>query len=417
MGTWSNWSGSVSCSPAELLSPASEEDVSEIVRQAGAAGRVVRVTGSGHSFTPLCATGDVLLSLERLAGIESIDPKSRTAWIRAGTKIHDMGGPLVERGLALANQGDVDVQAIAGAISTGTHGTGPTLGSISTQLVGLRIVTADSHVVEFSSEADLEAFRAAQVALGSLGVITAVRLQLLPLYRLHEHVRREPIDACLAALDKRVRGNRHFEFFWYPADDAAFTKTLNPTDRPATPAPAASGGVSTADSPPGEGAGLSSEVGLSSAERERVDDSWRIFPTVRENCFNEMEFSLPAERGVDCFIELRDLMRRKHAEVAWPIEYRTQAADDIFISPAQGRATVAISIHQGAELEHESFFADAEKIFRRHEGRPHWGKMHSLGCRELRELYTDWDRFQAVRSKFDPHGRFLNAHLRKLFVD
>ena len=418
MTQWSNWSGSVSCTPAELLSPASEEEVAEIVRRAAAAGQVVRVTGTGHSFTPLCATDDVLLSLDRLAGIESVDTASRTAWIRAGTKIHAMGGPLAEHGLALANQGDVDVQAIAGAVSTGTHGTGPKLGSIATQVVGLRIVTAGGDRVECSPEADLEAFRAAQVALGSLGVITAVRLQLLPLYRLHEQVRREPINACLAALDERVRANRHFEFFWYPADDAAFTKTLNPTDRPATPPIAAqAAGHSTSTAAPGAAAAPSSEAGLSSDERERVDDSWRIFPTVRENRFNEMEFSLPAERGVECFRAVRDLMRSRHAGVAWPIEYRTQAADGIFMSPAQGRATVAISIHQAAELEHAAFFADAEMIFRRHQGRPHWGKMHSLACRELRDLYPHWDRFQAVRSSFDPQGRFLNAHLRRLFVD
>jgi FAD/FMN-containing dehydrogenase len=138
---------------------------------------------------------------------------------------------------------------------------------------------------------------------------------------------------------------------------------------------------------------------------------------VRENRFNEMEFSVPAERGVECFEEVRDLMRRKHTDVTWPIEYRTQAADEIFLSPASGRPTVAISIHQAATLPHKAFFADAEKIFRRHAGRPHWAKLHTLGCRDLRDLYPDWDRFQAARSRLDPRGRFLNAHLRRLFVE
>jgi FAD/FMN-containing dehydrogenase len=221
----------------------------------------------------------------------------------------------------------------------------------------------------------------------------------LPLYRLHEVVRREPLDACLASLEERIRANRHFEFFWYPTDDAAATKTLNPTDRPPTGAADAREGLA-----------------LSNAERERVDDSWRIFPTVRENRFNEMEYSLPAERGVECFLEIRELMRCKHTDVAWPVEYRTVAADDILISPAQGRATVAISIHQGASLPHAAFFDDAEKIFRRHGGRPHWGKMHSLASRELRELYPNWERFQAVRGRLDPQGRFANDYLRRLFT-
>ncbi len=400
---WSNWSGSVRCRPRQLLAPVSEEEVAAIVRRAGAEGQVVRVAGSGHSFTPLDATDEILLSLDRLQGIESADAAACQASIRAGSKIHDLGKPLADLGLALENQGDVDVQTLAGAVSTGTHGTGTTLGSISTQVVGLRMVVATGEIIECSAAADAELFRAARVALGSLGVITAVRLKLRPLYRLHEQVRREPIADCLAALEQRIRANRHFEFFWYPADDCAMTKTLNPTNRPLT----------------AELAGDSATEGvtLASAEGERVDLSWKIFPTVRANRFNEMEFSVAAQRGVECFLELRDLIRHKHTSMSWPVEYRTQAADDIPISAANGRATVAISIHQGAELPHEVFFADAERIFRRHGGRPHWAKMHDLACRDLRELYPQWDDFQTVRTRIDPQGRFLNPYLRRLFVD
>jgi FAD/FMN-containing dehydrogenase len=397
---WSNWSGLVRCAPANILEPADEKQVVASVRSAAASGQIVRVAGSGHSFTALCATDDVLLSLDRMAGIESVDAAAGKAWLRAGSKIHDLGGPLAEHGLALANQGDVDVQALAGAVSTGTHGTGPTLGSISTQVDALRIVTAAGDKIECSLDSDAEVFRAAQVSLGALGVIVAVRMRLLPLYRLHEQCRREPLDACLASLGERIRANRHFEFFWYPADDCAFTKTLNPTDRPRFGAPPAA----------------SQGSGLASAERDRVDDSWRIFPTVRENRFNEMEYSVPAEHGVECFLEIRDLIRTKHTQATWPVEYRTVVADEILISPAQGRATVAISIHEGAALPHEAFFGDAETIFRRHHGRPHWAKLHSLGCRELAEIYPEWERFQTVRKRLDPDGRFLNEHLQRLFV-
>jgi FAD/FMN-containing dehydrogenase len=398
---WSNWSGSVTCRPREVLTPSDEAEVAAIVRRAADAGQVVRVTGSGHSFTPLCATDHVLVSLDRVTGIESADVARRRAWIRAGTKIHDLGAPLAELGLALANQGDVDVQALAGAVSTGTHGTGPTLGSISTQVVGLRIVSGAGDVLLVSRESDAETFRAAQVSLGALGVITAIELALVPLYRLHEQVRREPIQHCLDTLEERIAANRHFEFFWYPADDAASTKTLNPTQRPPT-----------ADEAPSQAA---MGAGLTSAERDRVADSWQIFPTVRENRFNEMEYSLPAERGVECFLEIRDLMRTRHTQVAWPVEYRTVAADDVFLSPAQGRATVAISIHQAAALAYREFFADAEVIFRGHGGRPHWGKMHSLAAAALSELYPHWQRFAAVRARLDPAGRFANEHLRRLF--
>jgi FAD/FMN-containing dehydrogenase len=110
-------------------------------------------------------------------------------------------------------------------------------------------------------------------------------------------------------------------------------------------------------------------------------------------------------------------MRRRHPDVVWPVEYRTLAADEIPLSPAYGRATVTLSLHQGADLPYQDLFADGEAIFRNFQGRPHWGKLHSCKAAELRELYPLWDEFHALRRELDPHGRFLNAYLRELFGD
>jgi FAD/FMN-containing dehydrogenase len=250
-------------------------------------------------------------------------------------------------------------------------------------------MTAAGEALECSRDMHPEVFRAGRVSLGALGVITAVRLQLIPAYRLHERLWKEPIDACLARLDEQIASNRHFEFFWYPATDLAHAKALNPTELE----PSAVAG----------------------REGERIDASWRVFPTVRENRFNEMEYSLPAEAGPDCFREIRELTRHRHAAVTWPVEYRTLAADDIDLSTALARDTVTISIHQDARLECRPFFTDAEKIFRAHQGRPHWGKMHSLGATELRPLYPPWDHFLEIRRGLDPSDAFLNPHLRQLF--
>jgi FAD/FMN-containing dehydrogenase len=331
----------------------------------------------------------VLVSLDRWAGVESADRQRLQATIRAGSKLCDIGEPLREHGMALANQGDVDVQSLAGAVSTGTHGTGRSLGSISTQIAGLRLVTADGQVRSFSLDNDAEAIAALRVSLGALGVVTAVTLQLLPAYRLHERVWQEPIDECLARLDERTSATRHFEFFWYPATDLAHAKALHPTD-------------GAPDEMPG-------------VEGQRINHSYKVFPTVRNNRFNEMEYSVPAERGPACFRAIRHLTQSRHSYVAWPIEYRTVAADDIDLSTAHGRETVALSIHQGVGLEYREFFADAEKIFRAHEGRPHWAKMHSLRAAELAPLYPRWDHFHALRRALDPAGVFMNDYLRAVF--
>ena len=387
---WENWAGSVRCRPARFAEPASEPELQQLVRQAARDGHRVRVVGTGHSFMPLVTTDGVLVSLDRLAGIESSDGDALEAMVWAGTKIRALGEPLLALGMALENQGDVDVQSVGGALGTGTHGTGRTLRNLSSQAVALRLVTADGELVECSAERDPDLFRAARVSLGLLGVTSAVRLRLLPAYRLHERICSADTETCLAELVDRIAENRHFEFFWFPGPDRVEMKTLNPTEAAPNELPDVPG--------------------------ERIGWSCHIISSVRELKFHEMEYSVPAEAGPDCFREVRARIREKHPEVVWPVEFRTLASDDADLSPAEGRETVTISVHQDGRLPFRDFFADVEPIFRSHRGRPHWGKIHTCSAEQLRALYPRWDAFGAVRRGMDPEGRFLNDHLRGLFT-
>ena len=387
---WSNWSGSVECTPQILAAPETEDQVVQLVVQARRNRQSVRVAASGHSFVPICASQEALLSLDGLKGVVATDPQTQTATVLAGTKIYEMGEPLFRAGLAMENMGDIDRQGIAGAVSTGTHGTGKGIGSLSTQVVGLKLVTADGESLVCSAESEGEIFKAAQVSLGALGIITQINLRCLPAYRLHERKWQVPFEQCVADLDRLIADNRHFEFFWFSQTDVCWMKTLNPTE------------AAPSDLPDRDG--------------ERIGHSHRIFPSVRNNRFNEIEFAVPAVNGLDCLKEIRELMRHRHKEIRWPLEYRTVAADDIFISPASGRETVTISAHQGSTLPHEKFFADVEAIFRNHRGRPHWGKMHTHTAKELSQLYPKWNEFQVIRRQLDPNGRFLNDFLRRTLV-
>lgn len=392
---WSNWSGSVHCSPLEMVGPSSVAEVVAALRRAADRGHTVRVLGSGHSFVPLCATDGMALVLGRMRGIESIDSEREEATVLAGSKLYHLGRPLREQNLAMENLPDIDRQAFAGALATGTHGTGRELGSLSTQVAALRLVTAAGDVVDCSEEERPDILRAAQVSLGALGVLTHVRLRLRPAFRLHERTRIASYEECVAELSDQIEANRHFEFFWVSDRDACLVKTLNPTDR--------------ADD-------LERYQDEEKLVGERIGWSDQILPSVRDVPFNEIEYSVPAERGPECLQELRDLMLGKHKQISWPLEYRTVAADDIFLSPAHGRPTVAISAHQAAELPYQGFFADVEAIFRNHRGRPHWGKIHSLGAKELSRLYPLWEEFWKVRQELDPRGRFLNPYLRNLLL-
>jgi FAD/FMN-containing dehydrogenase len=389
--TWRNWSGSVACRPALFTAPTSESEVADLVRAAARAGQPVRVAATGHSFVPLCASSGLLLTLTGLHGVVSVDRDAGLATTWAGSTIQQLGPLLRARGVAMANMGDIDRQGLAGAVSTGTHGTGRGLGNISTQVDGLRLVTAEGDVVDCDARREPELFHCARVALGALGVLTQIRLRVLPAYRLHERKWEAPFEECMAGLDRHIAAIRHFEFFWRPRTDRCDMKALQPTE--AVPA------------------------SVAGRENERIGWSDEIFPSERNVKFNETEFAVPEAAGPDCLREIRDLMRKRHPDVAWPLEYRTLAADEIPLSPAYRRATVTISVHQAAELPYAGFFADVEAVFRNHGGRPHWGKHHTHQAAQLRALYPEWERFHALRHRMDPRGRFLNDYLKRLLDD
>jgi FAD/FMN-containing dehydrogenase len=398
---WRNWSGGVRCHPQRVANAADEAAVAKLVHDAGRMGKPLRITGAGHSFSPVCASNGIVAALEGLSGVIDADRKTGEAWVWAGTRIADLGEALKVFDLGLANQGDIDRQTIAGAISTSTHGTGIKFGTLSTQVAALRVVNAEGDLQEISPAKDDELFRAAAVSMGLFGVITQVRLKAVPAYRLHEKTWAAPFEECKAVAPDLIRKNEHFEFFWVPNHDACAMKCLNATQAPATPP------VELSESaPPG------------TMERylhpERVDWSNRIYPSSRTVLFNEMEFALPFERGWDCLEEIRKLMQTKHRQVTWVVEYRTVAADDLFLSPAQGRQTIAISIHQAADANHEPFFRDAQAIFLNHGGRPHWGKIQYCSTAQLRAAYPHWDQFWKLRREHDPKGVFLNDYLAQV---
>ena len=386
---WSNFSGRVAFHPARRARPKSEAELRTLVREAASEGKGVRVAGSGHSFTPLVRTEGTLVSLDDWQGIEAVDTDKRQAVIRAGTVLHALGEPLLSQGLTLRNMGDVDVQALAGAVATGTHGTGPTLANISSQVIGARLVLASGDVLELAADDDAERLDAARVSLGLLGVFSTLTLQLVPAYRLHERIWRGDIETCLAALDANIAGSRHFEFWWYPHRDYAEQKALQPTD--------------------------AEPESVAGRKGERIDWSSRILPSVRELKFNEMEYSVPAAAGPACFRAVRERMRSHWPDVVWPVEYRTLAADSGWLSTAHARDSVTISLHQDASLDCDAFFSDCEAVFRAHDGRPHWGKLHGRSGAELAGLYPQWQRFRRLRAELDPAGTFANAYLRELF--
>jgi L-gulonolactone oxidase len=386
---WENWSGSVTAEPSALYYPETAADLVDIVERHAPADSI-RAVGAGHSFTRLGETDDVLVATDALTGVESVDANARRATVRAGTRLEDMNEALAEHDLAMANLGDIDRQRLAGAVLTGTHGTGRTFGVLAEQIAELELVTADGGVRTLGPD-DGDVFDAARVSLGALGLVSTITLDLLPAYDLQMVKRIVDFEVAVEYIDDLLSANRHAEFFWYPGEDAAHVKTI---DEP---------GASHGPELPGE-----------TVDEVEVGPSREVFPSVREIRFNEMEYGLPAASGPAAVREIRDLIASRD-DVSFPLEYRFVRGGEIPLSPAYGRDSVFIAVHKYHEEPYADFFEAAEEIFRAYDGRPHWGKHHNVRAAELAARYADWERFQSVREELDPEGVFLNEYLAELF--
>ncbi len=430
MNAWTNWSGHVRAAPQRIAKPATEVELVAAVRDGPAP---VRVAGTGHSFTALVETDGTLLSLDALTGVIRTDANAQTATVRAGSKIHTLGRPLFDAGLALKNQGDIDRQAIAGAVGTGTHGTGPTLGSISAEVAGFRLITATGEAVDCSANSNADVWSAGRVSFGSLGVMSEITLSLRKTYKLRERNWLVPAEACWRDLAKLRDGHRHFEFFWFPYADEVVAKSLDETDEEAA-APLTSeqmfargervtsdqrifkAGCEIARLVPSLSARLQRLFSKGAAGGStRVRWSHEAFPSPRNVRFNEMEYAVPAANGADCIREIAETVRAKKIATCYPLEFRFVKADDIWLSPFYKRDAVTISVHQYAGQDFTTLFNTSEAIFRRYGGRPHWGKLHTLRAADFATLYPRWEDFRALRRKLDPNGRLLNSHLKEVF--
>ncbi|MFC4600146.1 D-arabinono-1,4-lactone oxidase [Cohnella hongkongensis] len=425
---WRNWSGIVSATPRTVLYPLHIEEVVQAVKLCNEEGRTLRVLGSGHSFTGIAASDDVFVSLDRMQGILHVDYEACTATVWGGTKLRMLGELLHSEGMAQENLGDIDVQSIAGAISTGTHGTGLAFGNLSTQVVGMTVVTGTGEVLDVTDKSHPELFKALQISLGALGVIVQVTLRLRPAYKLKYESARVPLSDCLARLDELARRHRNFEFYWFPYAEPCQLKMMNETEQPVTPDSLAGywSGIVMENVAFGALSGLCRWAPWMSASVSRIcaasvptaskiEYSHRVYAARRLVRFNEMEYNLPIEAMEPVIREMREQMSRENYRVHFPVECRFARGDQIWLSPAYERESAYIAVHMYRGMPYERYFADMERIFLRYGGRPHWGKLHSLKAAELRRAYPMWDEFAERRSRMDPNGVLLTPYLRTIF--
>jgi FAD/FMN-containing dehydrogenase len=402
--TWTNWVGNQSFTPVSSATPRDEEEVVALVREAAERGQGVRVAGAGHSFTPVVQTDGLLLVLSAMRGVVATVPAARRATALPGTLIRDFYEPLGDVGLALRNQGDIDTQQIAGAVATGTHGSGTRYTSLSGVVRGVRLVTATGEVREVGED-DLDLLHAAQVSVGMLGVVTRLELEVTDAYRLREHVSLRSWDDVMEHWDQLVAEHRHFGMFWLPTEESGALYNLD-----------------------GHGERLADqcyvkvydEVGAEVPDDDtagrRVDRCYRIFPMVYDPNFHELEYFVALDRAAEALTAMRELMQRSLPDSVYPLEVRTVGPDEAFLSPQYRTSTVVISVSGTPGTDYWAYLRSVDALLADFDARVHWGKLHFMTPERLHALYPRAADFIALRRELDPQGMFLNDHLRPLFA-
>jgi L-gulonolactone oxidase len=426
---WRNWTGDQICAPRAIVRPGGEDELCEVVARAAAGGENVRAVGTGHSFTDCAVTEGVMVDMTGMRRILAVDRERGRVTVEGGIRLHELGAPLAAEGLALENQGDIDRQSVTGAICTSTHGTGARFTNMAARVVALRIVTASGEVVEVSDEdEDPDAYLAARVSLGALGVISAMTIQCLPLYTLHRRDEPAPLADTLARLDELIDGNDHFEFFVFPYTATALTRrTRRGHDEPSPP-PAwqrwvqeellenrVLGAVcATGRRLPSLTPRLNRLIAGAMSASDVEDRPYRVYATHRGVRFNEMEYAIPRAHAREAVERVMGLVPRLRLPILFPLEVRFSAGDAAFLSTAHARDTCYVAVHQYRGMEFETYFRAVEAIMDEYGGRPHWGKRHYQTADTLRDRYPEWDRFQAVRERVDPGGVFANGYTRRV---
>lgn len=424
---WSNWAADQHCEPAEIVAPATREQLAEVVGDAAARGLRVRASGAGHSFTPIALTDGVMIRCDRLDRVLAVDRAAGLVKVEAGIVLRDLNQRLDELGLAFANLGDIDRQTLAGAISTGTHGTGARLRSISAQIEAVELVLADGSSVEIGAD-DPAALAAARIGLGALGIAYAATIRVVPAYTLARVDSPRPLDETLARLDELNADSDHFEFYVFPHTATALCRETRRTDGPPQPRSRAIvyaqevalenwvGQVFALGARrfPKKIPRLSRVAAAGIGRATKVDRSFRVFASERRIKFTEMEYGIPREHAAEAVRRVLHIAARPEHRVAFPIEVRFAAGDDLALSAAHARDVCYVAVHQDRKLDWEPYFRGVEEIMDSYGGRPHWGKRHFQTAATLAPRYPKWDGFQRVRARLDPESVFSNAYVDRV---
>lgn len=418
---WQNWSATEHAYPATRAAPVHAEEVAHLLKTAAGP---IRTVGAGHSFMPLVPTDATLVSLDAMSGVLAHDPAACRASVAAGTRLYDLGPALAAIGQDMPNLPDINKQSLGGATQTGTHGTGQGLSALHAGIVDFDIALPTGEVMTCSANQNPDLYQAARVGLGAFGVMTRMTLQNHRAHRVKKVTGLRHRDALLDGWDKLAATHRNAEFYIIPFSHWGQLITHDPSDeaqRPRGPDTDTDGQMKLKLArdlfeflAPLRFAALDHEI-AAMPDQVAIDDGWKLLSNERSVRNREIEYHVPRETQIAAVREVLAAIETHRPDVFIPVEVRAIAPDEAWLSPFHGRASGSIAVHLYYKDDYRFIFELIEPILRRHGGRPHWGKLNSLGAADFAALYPRWHDALALRDQCDPQGKLLNPYLKRIF--
>ena len=414
--TLTNWAGNVTFGAARVHRPGTLDELRSVV----AASDRVRALGSGHSFSAVADTTADLVSVAGLPARVDVAPDRTTATVAAGMRYGEVAVALQAQGLALHNLGSLPHISVAGAVATGTHGSGPTLGSLSTAVVGLDLVTATGAMLRLDRTDPR--FPGAVVALGALGVVTAVTLAVQPAYDVAQTVYLDlPVRRLATDLDEILAAGYSVSLFTTWSRDVVeqvWVKRRTDDSRAALGPDWLDMQAATGPLHPVPGmspASCTEQLGVPGPWHERLPH-FRLDHTPSSGAELQTEYLVPRRHAVAA-LDAVQAMAARVAAVLQVSELRTVAADDLWLSPAYEQDSLAVHftwVDDAAAVA--PVVAELEQRLAPFGPRPHWGKVFTMPPAAVQPLYPRLAEFAALRRELDPDGVFGNAMVDQYLV-
>ncbi|MDA1161612.1 MAG: FAD-binding protein [Planctomycetota bacterium] len=413
-----NWARNQCCRPQRFLRPRTTQELTRILQECHSSGSEVKVIGSTHSMSDLVCSDGYLISIDRLKQVIDIDRDSASVTVQSGMKLYRLNNVLARNGLALKTLGSTAEQTVAGAISTGTHGSCRNCGILATDVSELELIEFSGTSMRLTEASDPDRLNAVRVSLGQLGIISEIKMRCVPVSLASEKLEKLDVDFVMDNLDT-FQSNEHFRLCWKPAKSMLVVQTIN---RIADSSDRRIGTLRPYRDRAAWGQWLVRALKkgdtLAPFERTGRSDTLFCYPrlgvrlaglsnrlTGGKSALLNSEYAIPAEKWPDACRAIQVAARDGEISRKYPLEIRFGARDDIWLSPAYQQDTCYIGFYEKRDTsqngnEELGAFRAFEELIRNFDARPHWGKIHFFNPEDLRRVFPMWDSFQTLRSEF-----------------